>query len=176
MLRLLVIGITLLASFFLLFWALSWITGSNDIAAWSAIMLAFVGVPILLLKVWHGESPSSKCPEGKGLYPECLFVVTISESEIINALPDGSIERVAINDLREVAIETNSSGPWGADVWWLLIGAMPSSKCAYPGGATGEQEALKWFNQLPGFDDSVVIKAMGSTSNARFVCWQATVA
>jgi hypothetical protein len=112
-------------------------------------------------------------PGGKGLYPECLFVVTVSDSEIINQHPDGVIERVALKDLKEVAIETNASGPWGADVWWLLTGASPAARCAYPGGATGEQGMLQWLQRLPGFDDKAVITAMGSTSNARFVCWRA---
>lgn len=173
MLRLIAIGVISLVTFFPIFWAITWATGSNDIGGWAAIVLGFIGVPALLLKVGTGQSPGSNCPEGKGLYPECLFVVTVSDSEIVNKCPDGSIERVAVGDLKEVAIETNTSGPWGADVWWLLTGSTPEAGCAYPGGATGEQNVLKWLNGLPGFDDKVVIQAMGSTSNARFVCWRA---
>lgn len=172
MLRLLGIGIAALAAFFLLFWAITWVTGSNDIGAWAALVLTAIGVPAFLLKLWPGGSPGSKCPAGKGLYPECLFEVTVTESEIVNKRPDGAIERVALDDLKEVAIETNSSGPWGADVWWLLIGATPEAGCAYPGGATGEQAALQRLQRLPGFDDSAVISAMGCTSNERFVCWR----
>jgi hypothetical protein len=160
-------------SFFLFFWAITWLTGSNDIGAWAGLVLGFIGVPAILLKVWPGRSPGARCPEGKGLYPECLFVVIVSDSEIINKRPDGVIERVAVKDLKEVVIETNTSGPWSADVWWLLTGATPDTSCAYPGGATGEQALLQWLQRLPGFDDKNVIAAMGSTSNARFVCWRA---
>jgi hypothetical protein len=173
MLRLLAIGVAALATFFLIFWAITWITGSNDIGGWAALVLGFLGIPVLLLKLWPGKPAGSNCPEGKGLYPECLFVVTVSDSEVINKRPDGVIERIALKDLKEVAIETNSSGPWGADVWWLLTGATADARCAYPGGATGEQSVLQWLQRLPGFDDKAVIAAMGSTSNARFVCWQA---
>ncbi len=172
-LRLLAIGVTALVSFFLFFWAITWLTGNNDIGAWAGLVLGFIGMPVLLLKIWPGRSAGSKCPEGKGLYPECLFVVSVSDSEIVNKRPDGVIERVAVKDLKEVVIETNTSGPWGADVWWLLTGVTPDIRCAYPGGATGEQAVLQWFQGLPGFDDKVVITAMGSTSNARFVCWRA---
>ena len=173
MLRLLAIAVASLVSFFLIFWAITWLTGSNDIARWVVLVLIFIVVPVLLLKLWPAQSVGSKCPEGKGLYPECLFVVTVSDSEIINKRPDGVIERVALKDLKQVAIETNTSGPWGADVWWLLTGASPHARCAYPGGATGEQSMLQWLQRLPGFDDKAVITAMGSTSNARFVCWRA---
>jgi hypothetical protein len=70
--------------------------------------------------------------------------------------------------------ETNDSGPWGADVWWILVGNAPESGCVYPNGATGEQEALEALQRLPGFDNGQFIEAMTSTENARFVCWQAT--
>jgi hypothetical protein len=173
MLRLLAIGVAGLVSFFPIFWAITWLTGSNDIGGWSALVLAFIGVPLFLGRLWAGPSASSKCPEGKGLYPECLFVVSVSDSEITNTRPDGVIERLPVKDLREVAIETNNSGPWGADVWWLLVGTAPDARCAYPGGATGEQTVLEWLQKLPAFDDKAVINAMGCTSNARFLCWRA---
>jgi len=175
MLRLLAIAVTALASFFLAFWAVTWVTGNNDIGAWAALAFGFVGVPILMLKLWPGESPGSKCPGGKGLYPECLFIVKVSDSEVLNQRPDGVVERVAIKDLNEVVVETNTSGPWGADVWWLLSSKIPGNKCAFPGGATGEEGVLKWLQGLPGFDNKAVIEAMGSTSNARFICWRAPV-
>ena len=170
--RALAIGAAGLVSFFLFFWVVTWLTGSNEIGAASGFVLGLVGVPALLLRVWPGRG--SRCPEGKGLYPECLFVVSVSGEEITNKRPDGVIERVPVQDVKEVAIETNSSGPWGTDVWWLITGATPDARCAYPGGATGEQAMLQWFHGLPGFDDNAVITAMGSTSNARFVCWRAS--
>ena len=138
-------------------------------------LITFGGLVALFLVFWafSRRGTRQQCPEGKGLYPECLFVVTVSDSEIINQRPDGVIERLMMKDLKEVAIETNASGPWGADVWWLLTGSSPDARCAYPGGATGEQRMLQWLQALPGFDDKSVIAAMGSTANARFVCWRA---
>lgn len=138
-------------------------------------LITFGGLVALFLvfRAFSRRGTRQQCPEGKGLYPECLFVVTVSDSEIINQRPDGVIERLAMKDLKEVAIETNASGPWGADVWWLLTGSSPDARCAYPGGATGEQRMLQWLQALPGFDDKSVIAAMGSTANARFVCWRA---
>jgi hypothetical protein len=53
-----------------------------------------------------------------------------------------------------------------------LHGRDGIAACVVPGGATGEQEMLAAFARLPDFDHSQVIKAMGSTRNAIFVCWQ----
>lgn len=117
--------------------------------------------------------PPTQMVGRKGLYPECLFVVSVSKCEISVQWPDGRLEAVPIADLREVAIVTNDSGPIGVDVWWMLAGKQASSGCAFPGGATGEQEVLQFVQQLPGFNNKRFVEAMGSTSNAKFVCWSA---
>lgn len=173
MARLLVIGVASLISFFVLFVILTWVTQSSNVAAWTALVLGFIGTPILLLRVWPGQNLSSKCPGGKGLYPECLFVVTIGESVISVQCPDGSVSDMQVSDLQEVAIVTNDSGPAGADVWWVLSDKSATTKCIFPGGATGEQEALKFVQRLPGFNNKRFIQAMGCTRNAKFVCWSA---
>jgi hypothetical protein len=172
-LRLFTIAVVSLVSFFPLFWLLSWATRSDNVGAALALALGFLGMPFLIGRLWPGASPGSKCPEGKGLYPECLFVVTVSEAGIVNRRPDETVETIARDDLVEVAIETNASGPWGADVWWRLRSRNPESECVFPGGATGEPAVVAWVQQLPNFDNSAFIQAMGSTSEARFVCWRA---
>jgi hypothetical protein len=102
---------------------------------------------------------------------ERQVIVKIDDAGIAAAYPGGEIQAIAWSEVQCVAIETNDSGPWDADVWWLLEGE--STRCAYPGGATGEQEALAEYpNRFHGFSDAAVIEAMGSTSNARFVCWR----
>jgi hypothetical protein len=69
-----------------------------------------------------------------------------------------------------VAIETNDSGPWGADFWWLLEGQ--AVRCTFPQGATGELEAVAQLStRFPSFDYEAVLQANHCTSNARFVCW-----
>lgn len=102
---------------------------------------------------------------------ERQVVVTADDAAITAAYPDGRRESIAWNDVQRIAIETNDSGPWGADLWWLFEGT--SQRCAYPQGATGDQETLVTLSQrFPGFRDDVVIEAMGCTANARFVCWE----
>jgi hypothetical protein len=104
--------------------------------------------------------------------PEAAFVVRLSGNEIINQRPDGQVERIALANLKAVIIETNDSGPWGTDVWWILVGNEKTG-CVFPGGASGEKEILEAVQKLPGFDNEVFIEAMGSTANQRFLCWTA---
>lgn len=84
----------------------------------------------------------------------------------------GETRAVAKADLSGVAIETNDSGPWGADVWWLLFGAGDGLACASPMGATGEDSAVNHLAALPGFDHGEMVKAMTSTDNALFPVWR----
>lgn len=85
--------------------------------------------------------------------------------------PDGTILLIPWDVVQCVAIEINGSGPSGADVWWLIEGNQ--SRCAYRGGATADIDALRALeSRLTGFDDECVVRAIGCTSNRRFVCWQ----
>lgn len=90
--------------------------------------------------------------------------------------PDGARQAIGWGEVLVVAIETNDSGPWGADVWWVFEDG--SARVAYPQGATGDAGMLEVLQaRLPGFNDAMVIEAMGCTDNARFVCWtRATLA
>jgi hypothetical protein len=104
---------------------------------------------------------------------ERQVVVTSTDEEVSASYPDGVTQRIKWKNVECVAIETNDSGPWGADFWWLLEGG--GERCAYPQGATGELEILKELpGRFPGFSDVKVIEANGCTSNARFVCWEKT--
>ena len=104
---------------------------------------------------------------------ESAFVVTVTETEIVNRRPNGAVERVALEDLRAIIIETNDSGPFAPDVWWLLIGSSEKkSGCVFPQGATGHDDVLAFAQKLPGFDNRMFIQAMTSTENNRFLCWR----
>lgn len=109
------------------------------------------------------------------LFPEREIVVKLDATGITSTYPRGEVQTIAWSEVQRVLIETNDSGPWGADVWWILEGE--AKRCTYPMGATGEQEALaEYQRRFPGFDDVAVIEAMGSTSNARFTCWEPSYA
>jgi hypothetical protein len=163
MLRLVVIAVVSLAAFFPTFWLLDALTVPTDFGVWAAFAISWVGLPILLLSRWRVASDDK-------LHPESDYVVAISADAIEVVAPDGHAERISLADLREVVVETNDTGPWGADVWWHLIGSV--SHIAYPQGATGESVLLDHLQKLPGFDNQELIRAMGSTSNAKFICWR----
>lgn len=102
---------------------------------------------------------------------ESKIVVKITADGISAHYPDGKIEEIAWDEVERVAIETNDSGPWGADFWWLFEGN--GKRCAYPQGATGEVEAMQSLPEFfPGFSHEVLIEANGCTTNKRFVCWE----
>lgn len=100
--------------------------------------------------------------------PEAQFVVEVTaDDEIVCRAPKQAEQRIKMADLAAVYVETNDSGPWGADVWWLLNDDTGKTKVAFPQLATGETEALARLQQLPGF----TIRGMNSTALARFECW-----
>ena len=108
----------------------------------------------------------------KPLYPEASWTIA-SDAEGIRATDQtGASMFVSHADLSSVAIETNDSGPWGADVWWLLFGLDGALACAFPQGATGEKEVINMLMALPGFSNEELVRAMGSTDNAVFQIWR----
>ena len=105
------------------------------------------------------------------LKKESRYIVTVDEKEIRCLRPSGETESVAWDDLDSVIVETNDTGPWGMDVWWLLLGVNGASGCSIPQGATGDQALLRKLQALPGFDNEQFIAAMSCADNQRFLCW-----
>jgi hypothetical protein len=105
-------------------------------------------------------------------HPEARFVVEVTaDDEIVCQAPKQAEQRIRIADLGAVYVETNDSGPWGADVWWLLNDKTGETKVTFPQMATGEEAALERLRLLPGFE----VRGMNSTGNARFMCWPTPV-
>lgn len=102
--------------------------------------------------------------------PEAAVVVTIDDEGVSCRRPGGLVESVEWSDLRAVLLMTNSLGPFVCDVFWVLVG--DDSGCVVPQGATGEQALLRRLQELPGFDNEAVIRAMSCTDDAKFLCWE----
>ena len=102
--------------------------------------------------------------------------VSFTGEMVTHVRSDGVEENIRWDDLYEVGILTTDEGPWSEDVYFLLLAADRKSGCGVPQSSKGCKELLARLQQLPGFDNEAVIKAMGSTSNAKFVCWQRSVA
>jgi hypothetical protein len=104
--------------------------------------------------------------------PEARWIVECAD-EAIRVVDDrGEVRSLAKEALTGIVIETNDSGPWGTDLWWLLLGADERVACIFPQGATGENHVLDYLMALPGFDLPRMALAMGSTDNATFPVWR----
>jgi len=73
------------------------------------------------------------------LNPESRWALSLRDGAVELTIPDGESQRVQLNELTGVAVETNDTGPWGADVWWLLFGKDDKVAVAFPQGSTGEK-------------------------------------
>ena len=102
--------------------------------------------------------------------------VSFTDEVVTRVRPDSVEERIRWDELHEVGIVTTDEGPFHEDVFFLLMASDRKSGCVVPQGAEGCKDLLKRLQKLPGFDNEAVIKAMGSTSNAKFVCWKRPVA
>jgi hypothetical protein len=160
-LRLFLIGLAGLVGG-LVFWALSrnvaWLDGEIGAAFWSLICFVLAGY------LAHRLLPSAA-----RIPPVSSWVVECEGGVVSCAVPGGKTEQVPWSDLQRVEVVTTDAGPWSEDVFWLLHGS--TGGCAVPQGASGHKRLLERLQALPGFDNEAVIRAMGSTSNARFEVW-----
>jgi hypothetical protein len=101
---------------------------------------------------------------------ETTYHVELTAAEIIVHRPPGRTESVRWDELSAVWIETNDLGPFVDDVFWILVGDQGG--CVVPLGVPGEVDLLKTLQQLDDFDNEMVIKAMRSHENQRFLVWQ----
>ena len=102
--------------------------------------------------------------------------VRFTDDTVTRIRSDGVEETIRWDDLDQIAILTTDEGPWREDVFVLLIASDGKSGCAVPQSSDGCERLLERLQKFPGFDNEAVIKAMGSTSNAKFVCWKRSAA
>lgn len=96
--------------------------------------------------------------------------VTFDDEGVTRTRRDGLVEYVAWDDLLSVDIATTNEGPWVDDVFWLL--SAGNHGYVVPSEAEGMGELLLRLQELPGFDDGAVIRAMGCTDNELFAVWR----
>ena len=94
--------------------------------------------------------------------------VEIDDAGVKRVLGNGQVEAVTWDALTEVSIVTTAGGPFEEDVFFLLRAG--DAGCAVPQSqATGD--FVSRLQALPGFDNQAMIDAMGTATDARFVCW-----
>jgi len=128
-------------------------------AAWAAIGLCVIIWGMLAICNWRNWKTGAKKDR-----------VVFDTERVTRIMPSGKTETVRWDELQEVFILTTDEGPMADDVFWMLCDK--DGGCAIPSEAEGTKELLVRLQQLPDFDNEAVIKAMGSTCNAKFICWR----
>jgi hypothetical protein len=91
----------------------------------------------------------------------------------VTRVDGATTERILWSDVREIQIITTDEGPYREDVFFALMMAGDKG-CLIPNDAAVRirlVEALQ--SRFQDVDDDMIIKAMGSTGNARFLIWKA---
>jgi hypothetical protein len=130
-------------------------------AAILVVALAVLGIVALTARRIAGPGQSGR-PAGQS--PS----VAVTSEGVTVRRPGTEPGHVAWNQLIEVAVVTTSAGPLADDVFLVLRGADAGS-CLVPNPLANE--LVPRLLRLPGFDHEKFIAAMGSTSEAAFVCW-----
>lgn len=99
-------------------------------------------------------------------------VLQITDEGVRRELANGEHEAVRWAELTEVWVLTTDDGPYGEDVYFALV-STNGKGVAVPNGLAVQHDLLAHLQKLPGFDNTAVVAAMGSTTNQRFVVWRA---
>ena len=99
--------------------------------------------------------------------------VSSDETQIFITYADGQATSLRWADIAEIVIVTTSEQAPGDDVVWGFLTAEGTVLAGFPQRACGSTHLLETMQaRLSGFDSEAVIRAMGSTDNARFVVWR----
>jgi len=144
--------------------------GLEKLGSWYLLMIISF---VLVSLVQRPKVPDASSAEiAPALHPEARWFVAIDDDVLTVIDGTGGRSTCALSDIAGIAIETNDSGPWGADVWWLFFRSDGQPTLAYPQGARGEALVLDRITKLRGFDHAKMIEAMASTDNANFIVWE----
>ena len=100
--------------------------------------------------------------------PLARWSVRFTDGDIVTSDGGGDERTLPLRDLRRVVIATDDSGPWGADVVFLLYSGAPDAVGLFPLEAAGRDDFVQWMCAQPGFRDRELARAMASTRVARF--------
>ena len=89
----------------------------------------------------------------------------------VRCLEEGEVtQRVAWADIQQIAVVTSAAGPVDEDMYWVLFG-LDGHSVAVP-LALANDELVGRALKLPGFNQELLVKALGSTSPAKFIVWE----
>jgi hypothetical protein len=105
--------------------------------------------------------------------PLSQWSVSLHEGNIVTDDGQGTQRTLPVSDLRRVVVATDESGPWGADVVYLLYSDDADAAGLFPLEARGCDDFVGWMSAQAGYRGRELAKAMGSTSVARFTVFEA---
>jgi hypothetical protein len=100
--------------------------------------------------------------------PLTRWSVRFVDGDIVTNDGQGTERKLSLSDLRRVVVATDDSGPWSADVVFLLYSDGSDPVGMFPLEADGRDEFVGWLSAQPRYQDRELAKAMGSTQVARF--------
>lgn len=129
-------------------------------------------LPAFFLWLYKRLFASSTAQES--MQPASPFALAVDDDGVSLRRLDAPSGTVAWSDILGVDLFTTDEGPWAEDVYWVIHRRQGGEPLIIPGGTEGVDALLAAVEtRLPGFDMEAVIRAMGSTVNARFPLWQA---
>jgi hypothetical protein len=87
-------------------------------------------------------------------------------------MANGEEESIEWEKLNSVEVLTTDKGPFEEDVFLILNDKNGENGCVIPQTSEGFDALLDQLQNLPSFNNKMIIKAMISTQNNRFVCWE----
>jgi hypothetical protein len=82
------------------------------------------------------------------------------------------VDSISWNELDAIVVVTSEIGPSGDDVVWVLANSTRSRTILIAGACPGFPALLEALQRLRGFDNVMLLEAMGSVTRGRFVVWQ----
>jgi len=95
------------------------------------------------------------------------WVVGIRNGILSVISPTQKSVEIRFEKIKGIAIETNDSGPFGADIIWHVSDGKITIR--FPMGARGEKEVVEELMKIDGFNYQEMIDAMGSVDNKVFI-------
>ena len=99
------------------------------------------------------------------------MTVWIDEVGVRRRLPDGGLEEVRWDELERVTLLTTDEDP-GVDDVFLVLQGVGGTGCVVPSQDPASDALLARLQQLPGFDNEALKRAMIDTESSRTVVWE----
>lgn len=111
----------------------------------------------------------NKLFNGNKRQPEEYYIVSLSNDLIKVEHPENETQTIRWDDIDEIKLSNNDSGPWGIDIWMVLVGK--NSHCQIPHGSKGFDEIYEIVSKYKNFNFNNLMESMSCTENKEFLLW-----